>query len=59
LPVAFAILSEPFSEQNRMINSTLKVARGEVESVYDETLKFLYTPEGKIITNDRNLATIF
>jgi long-chain acyl-CoA synthetase len=59
LPVTFSILSEPFSEQNRMINSTLKVARGEVESVYNETLNFLYTPEGKMITNDRNLATIF
>ncbi len=59
LPTAFAILSEPFTEQNRMINSTLKVARGEVESVYKETLNFLYTPGGKMVTNDRNMANIF
>ncbi len=59
LPTAFAILSEPFTEKNRMINSTLKVARGEVESVYKETLDFLYTPDGKIVTNDRNTANIF
>jgi long-chain acyl-CoA synthetase len=58
LPTAFAILSEPFTEQNRLINSTLKVARGEVESVYKETLDFLYTPEGKVIVNDRNKASI-
>lgn len=59
LPTTFAILSEPFTEQNRMINSTLKVARGEVESVYKETLNFLYTPEGKMITNNRNIVNIF
>ncbi len=59
LPTTFAILSEPFTEQNRMINSTLKVARGEVESVYKETLDFLYTPDGKMITNYYNMANIF
>lgn len=59
LPATFTILTEPFTEQNRMINSTLKVARGEVESVYKETLSYLYTPEGKIIDNDRNVLAIF
>lgn len=59
LPATFAILAEPFTEQNRMINSTMKVARGEVESVYKETFNFLYTPEGKIVTNDRNMEAVF
>ena len=31
LPTTFAILEEPFTEQNGMINSTMKVVRGKVE----------------------------
>jgi len=59
LPSVFAILKEPFSEENRMINSTMKIARGEVETVYQETFAYLYTPEGKDYFNNRNLNAIF
>ncbi|MGC9150700.1 MAG: AMP-dependent synthetase/ligase [Microbacter sp.] len=59
LPSVFAILQEPFSEENRMINSTMKIARGEVETVYRETFAYLYTPEGKDNFNERNLNAVF
>jgi long-chain acyl-CoA synthetase len=59
LPVAFAILIEPFTEQNHMINSTMKVVRGKVEETYKDTIEFLYTPEGKNSFNKQNLQHIF
>lgn len=59
LPSVFAIMTEPFSEENRMINSTMKIARGEVEQAYKETFAYLYTPEGKDNFNDHNINAIF
>jgi len=54
LPSTFAILEEPFTEQNGMINSTLKVVRGKVEKHYQHKIDFLYTPEGKNTLNSMN-----
>jgi len=59
LPTAFAVLPEPFTEQNHMVNSTMKVVRGKVEEVYAETIDFLYTAEGKNTLNERNLQHVF
>jgi long-chain acyl-CoA synthetase len=58
LPATFAILGEPFSEQNGMINSTLKVVRTKVEKYYQDRIEYLYTPEGKAIHNQKNLEII-
>jgi long-chain acyl-CoA synthetase len=58
LPATFAILNEPFSEQNGMVNSTLKVVRTKVEKHYQDRIEHLYTPEGKVIHNQKNLDTI-
>lgn len=54
LPATFAVLAEPFTEQNLMINSTMKMVRGKIEKAYADRLAFLYTPEGKNIFNRRN-----
>ena len=54
LPAAFALLAEPFSEQNQMINSTLKMVRGKIEKAYAGRLEQLFTPEGKNIFNKDN-----
>jgi long-chain acyl-CoA synthetase len=59
LPAAFAVLREPFTEQNHLINSTMKVVRGKVEDTYRETIEFLYTADGKNAMNGRNLENIF
>lgn len=56
LPAAFIFTSEPFSEQNRMINSTMKMVRGKVEERYREEIAFAYTPDGKNIYNRYNLT---
>ena len=58
LPSCFTVLSEPFSEQNHMINSTMKMVRGKIEKAYAERIKYMYTPEGKQLQNTQNLVAL-
>ena len=58
LPSTFAVLPEAFTEQNGMMNSTMKVVRGKVEKFYSDRIDHLYTPEGKIILNEKNIASL-
>jgi long-chain acyl-CoA synthetase len=54
LPAAIAVLGEPFTEENKMLNSTLKIVRRNIETFYKDRIDFLYTPEGKDIFNHQN-----
>lgn len=54
LPTTFAILPEPFTEQNGLVNSTMKIVRGKVEKHYADRIDYLYTPEGKNPLNTEN-----
>ncbi|MCK9304756.1 MAG: long-chain fatty acid--CoA ligase, partial [Bacteroidales bacterium] len=56
LPATFILSQEPFTEQNKMINSTLKMVRSKVEGAYRERIEFAYTAEGKDINNKYNLG---
>ena len=58
LPTSVGILSDPFTEENGLINSTLKMVRPRVTENHKETLDFLYTPEGKSIDNKTNRNSI-
>jgi len=58
LPAVVAILSEPLTEQNGMINSTMKVVRAKVYDRFKEEIAYLYTPEGKDMTNKHNLQNL-
>jgi len=58
IPAAFGILNEGFTEENRLLNSTMKVVRGKVEERYKDYIDYLYTSEGKVATNNRNLSNI-
>lgn len=58
LPAAICVLPEPFTEQNRMVNSTMKIVRGNVEKAYADRIEFAYTPEGKNVANDLNLSSM-
>ncbi len=58
LPATFAVLEEPFTEQNGMVNSTMKVVRGKVEKHYADRIELLYTPAGKDIFNEKNMQII-
>ena len=55
LPATFILADEPFTEQNKMINSTMKMVRSKVEEAYRERIDFAYTPEGKNIFNKYNI----
>ena len=58
LPTCFAVLAEPFTEQNQMINSSLKMVRGKIEKAYADRINFMYTPEGKQLLNQQNLDAL-
>ena len=58
LPAAICVLPEPWTEQNHFLNSSMKVVRGRVEEAYKENMAFAYTPEGKNVVNDMNLASL-
>ena len=58
LPSTFAILPEAFTEQNQMINSTMKMVRGKIEKAYADRIEFLYSAEGKQIFNQKNLDSL-
>lgn len=58
LPKAVAVLPEPFTEQNHMVNSTMKIVRGKVEEFYQDRIDYAYTDEGKNLFNEKNLASL-
>lgn len=58
LPNVFALLPEAFTEQNRMLNSTMKVVRGKVEEAYKDRIAYAYTPAGKNPVNPKNLESL-
>jgi len=57
-PVTFKILEEGFTEQNFLLNSTLKIVRGKIIDRYKHQIEFMYTPEGKSILNPTNLEAV-
>lgn len=58
IPTAFAILPEGFTEQNQMMNSTMKMVRGKIEKHYAKRIEYLMTAEGKMPDNKQNLDAL-
>ena len=58
LPAVTGILPETIGEQNGLMNSTMKVVRRNVIEHFKAEIDYLYTPEGKAITNKRNLQNL-
>ncbi|MCF0177031.1 MAG: AMP-binding protein [Bacteroidales bacterium] len=58
LPAAVAVLPEPFTQDNGMVNSTSKIVRGKVEKFYEDRIEYAYTPEGKNLYNEKNLEAL-
>jgi len=58
LPSTFAILGEAFTEQNKFLNSTLKMVRNKITEFYKNRIDYLYTNEGKDIFNHQNFTII-
>ena len=58
LPAALAIVDEAFTEQNGLVNSTMKVVRNKVESHFADRIDYAYTAEGKQLLNEKNLESL-
>jgi long-chain acyl-CoA synthetase len=58
LPVAFALLAEGFTEQNQLLNATLKMVRGRITERHRDRLNYLFSTEGKRIDNPQNRAAM-
>ena len=58
LPAAIAVIGEPFSEENKLINSTLKMVRGKIIEYHKQRLDYLFTPDAKDICNPENINTV-
>ena len=58
VPAVIAIADEPFTEQNGLVNSTMKVVRNKVEKHFADAIAHAYTPEGKAVDNERNILDL-
>jgi long-chain acyl-CoA synthetase len=58
LPVAIGIIEEGFTEENGLMNSTMKIVRGKIMDKYQDLIDFLYTPIAKVVTNERNIEEV-
>ena len=58
VPAVIALADEPFTEQNGLVNSTMKVVRNKVEKYFEEAIAYAYTAEGKVIDNERNIEAM-
>ncbi len=58
LPVSIGILEEGFTEENSLMNSTMKIVRGKVMDKYQELIDYLYTPDAKDVANERNIEEV-
>lgn len=55
IPSAFAVIDEPFSEKNGLVNSTMKIVKHKVYETYAARIASLYTPEGKKADSKENI----
>jgi long-chain acyl-CoA synthetase len=58
LPATFSILDKPFTQDNRMMNASLKMVRNVILSHYSDRLDDMYTTEGKEVHNEKNYEAI-
>ena len=58
LPAAIAILDEPFTLDNALLNSTGKMGRAKIVDYHRDKIDYLYTSEGKNIVNLRNIEAV-
>jgi len=58
LPAAVAVIGEPFTEQNGLVNSTMKIMRGKVEERYASRIVSLYSTGAKSIDNTENIEAL-
>jgi long-chain acyl-CoA synthetase len=58
LPSAVAVLGEAFTEENRFLNSTLKMVRSRIAEHYKARIDFLFMAEARDIYNRQNMTIV-
>ena len=58
LPASVIVGDTPFTEQNGMLNTTMKMVRGKVEKFYADRIEYAMTGEGKDIMNQKNIDSL-
>ncbi len=58
IPSAFALIGEGFTEDNKFLNSTLKMVRGKIVEFYRDRIDYLFTSEGREVSNHQNRMII-
>ncbi|MEN8138117.1 MAG: AMP-binding protein [Bacteroidota bacterium] len=58
MPSLFIIAPEIFSEDNKMVNSTLKMVRYKIEEAYEVDINDMYKPSGLEFTRIKNVSTL-
>lgn len=58
LPASVIVGDTPFTEQNGMLNTTMKMVRGKVEKFYADRIEYAMTVEGKDIMNKKNIDSL-
>lgn len=58
LPAAIGILPDSFTEENHMVNSTMKMVRGKITAHYKQLIDFLYTSDGKDLYHKQNIENM-
>lgn len=54
-PSTFQLIAEPFNEQNKMINSSMKMVRYKITEIYKDKIEYMYSEDGKKYTNEWNI----
>ena len=58
LPSTFSIIEEGFTEDNQLLNSTMKIVRPKINEHFKNSIAYMYTPAGKNIFNDQNISAL-
>ena len=58
LPASVVLLSEAFTEENHLLNSTLKKVRGKINDHFSKEIDFLFTAEARKIGNTVNCENL-
>ena len=58
VPAVVTFADEAFTEQNGLVNSTMKVVRNKVEKHFAANIEHAYTAEGKVVDNAKNIASL-
>jgi long-chain acyl-CoA synthetase len=58
IPSTFGLIDEGFTEDNHLLNSTLKIVRLKINAHFKDRISYMYTPQGKNIYNEMNTNTV-